>query len=105
MNDPEPRRLRDRIGTARGIELVDQRTDMELRRMHRDPQPPRHLLGLEAAGEQGDDLGLALGQPGRPLDPWDALPGRLQHGADTVHRLPRLRVDREGDQVVVTGLP
>jgi hypothetical protein len=52
--------------------------------LDRDPEPPRDLLGLQAASEQGKDLGLALGQPRRPLHSWDALPGGLQHSGDGV---------------------
>ena len=43
--------------------------DVAVGGLGRDPERARDLLGLQAAGEQADDLGLALGQPRRPLDP------------------------------------
>ena len=47
--------------------------------LDRDAQHARDLLGLQAACEQRDDLDLAIGQPGRAVDPRRALPGGLQH--------------------------
>ena len=38
------------------------------RRSCRDVQGAGHLLGLQAAGRETDDLGFPLGQPGRTLD-------------------------------------
>ncbi len=43
--------------------------DVRVGRLDRDPQPVRDLLGLEPAREHAHHLGLALGQPGRALEP------------------------------------
>ena len=43
------------------------------------PRRARDLLGLQPARQHPDDLGLALGQSGRPLEARRRLPGRLDH--------------------------
>ena len=48
------------------------------------PKRSGDLLGLQSAREQGDDLDLALGEPGRPLESRHPLAGRLEHRGDGV---------------------
>jgi hypothetical protein len=46
LDDAEPGRMCHRVGSADGIELVNHRGNVKLRRVHRDGQPPRnHLVG------------------------------------------------------------
>ena len=45
-------------------------------------------------GQHGDDLGLALGQAGRPLQPRGALPGRLDDRRDRIGVEPSRRSPR-----------
>ena len=52
--------------------------------LDRDPERCGDLLGLQAAGQQADDLGLALGQTRGALDRAALLARRRQHGADRV---------------------
>ena len=58
--------------------------DVAVGGLDRDPETLGDLLGLEAAGEHAEDLGLALGQPGWALQSRHPLPGRLDHGGDRV---------------------
>jgi len=48
----------------------------------------RHLLGLQAAGQETDDLGFPFGQPGRTLHLGGGLAGCLHHRADHVRVQP-----------------
>ena len=48
------------------------------------PSARATCLVCRPAGEHGDDLGLALGQPRRPLEARRPLPGRLDHRGDGV---------------------
>ena len=48
------------------------------------PSARATCLVCRPRASSADDLRLALGQPGRPVDPRHALAGRLQHGGDGV---------------------
>ena len=50
--------------------------------LHRDSQGTCDLLGLQPAGQEADDLCLAMRQPSRPLDPRGPLSGGLEDGHD-----------------------
>jgi hypothetical protein len=68
--------------TRRHTDLPVRVFDVSVRRLDRDPEHNRDLLGLQPAREQCDGLGLAFGQPGGAFDPGDRLPGRLEHCSD-----------------------
>ena len=51
-------------------------------RLDRDSQRTCDLLGLQPAGQEADDLCLALRQPGRPFDAWARLAGGLEDRPD-----------------------
>ena len=57
---------------------------MAVRGLGGDPERARDLLGLQAAREQSDDLGLALGQPRGPRNLRRPMPGRVQYCGDAV---------------------
>ena len=63
MDDPEPHSVRDRIGAAGGVELIDEGVDMELGSVNRDPEPAGDGLIGGALGQKRDDLQLARRQP------------------------------------------
>ena len=51
MDDPEPHSVRDRIGAAGGVELIDEGADMELG-VNRDPKPAGDGLVGSALGQE-----------------------------------------------------
>ena len=53
-------------GPGRDADLGVGVLHVAVRGLGRDAQRARDLLGLQPAGQQADDLDLALGQPGRP---------------------------------------
>ena len=57
---------------------------MPVRGLDRDAERAGDLLGLKTAGEHADDLGLAVGQPRRALDPRRPLARRLDDGRHRV---------------------
>ena len=64
MDDAEPCRMRDGIGAADGIKLVEKRANMELGSMNRYVEPPGDGLVRGPFGEQGQNLQLAGSQDG-----------------------------------------
>ena len=62
MDDPEPRRVRDGVGAADGIKLVEKRADVELGSMNRYAEPPGDGLVGGSFGDQRQNLQLAGSQ-------------------------------------------
>ncbi len=58
--------------------------DVAVGGLDRDVEGAGHLLGLQAAGQETDDLGFPLSQPGWTLDPGSGLAGRLHHRPDHI---------------------
>src|SRR5919197_5286710 len=77
-------REQGRRRAGRDADLAVGVLDVAVGGLYRDPEYPGDLLGLEAAGELAEDLGLALGQPGWALQSRHPFPGRLDHGGDRV---------------------
>src|SRR5882724_126566 len=64
IDHPTPRRVRDRVGAAGGVELVEDRADMEFGGMDRYAEPLRDGLVGGALGHQREDVALARRQIG-----------------------------------------
>jgi hypothetical protein len=62
MENTEPRGVRDGVGAASRIQLVDELADVELGCVYRDAEPPGDLLVGCALGEQRQHLDFARGQ-------------------------------------------
>jgi hypothetical protein len=77
-------REQGRRGAGRDPDLAVGVLDVAVGGLDRDPERPRHLLGLQAARQHRDHLGLALGEPRRPLDSRYPLAGRLDHRGDRI---------------------
>jgi hypothetical protein len=58
--------------------------DVPIGGLDRNSKRPRDVLRLQPAGEHGDYLGLALGEPRRSLEAWSSLTGGLEHSRDRV---------------------
>ena len=62
LDDRLAQRDRDRVHARVRLELEDRALGVRLDRLGAQPDPARDLLGVEALGEQLEDLALALGQ-------------------------------------------
>ena len=60
--DAAPRGMRDRVGTANGVELVKQRADMKFGRVNGNVESARDLFVRRPLGEQCENLELPWGQ-------------------------------------------
>src|ERR1051326_7515105 len=62
QDDARPRPGGDRFGPGGHAELLEERGDMGLHGVARDPEPGGDHLVAEAVGEEGENLGLARGE-------------------------------------------
>ena len=62
LDDAAAQTLGDRLGTTGGVQLGEQRLQVELHGVHRNAERARHRLVAHALTDQGQDLGLARGQ-------------------------------------------
>src|SRR3984957_1633600 len=73
LNNPQPRRMRDGVGAAGGVELVDEGGDMKLDRMDRNAEAAGDRLFGDAFGEMAEHFAFARRQsairPGRRRRP------------------------------------
>src|SRR5205807_852203 len=67
LDQPLAQAFVDRLGTARGIELAQQRLDMKLDGVLRDAELARDGLVAEPVADRGEDLDLARRQQAQLL--------------------------------------
>ena len=120
LDDRLTQRDGDRVHARVRLQLEDRALGVRLDRLGREPDAPRHLLGVQPLGQQLEDLALALGERGVGADLRHQQRRRERriherlardHGADrpqqvlrrrALHDVPaRARGDRIGQQSLV----